>query len=163
MCRSPCGLYPLRFRSDYQNCGPRTLGGSLPRVGSMRVAGPLPHPPAYISPFLSTTSLFPSLLDQVTLHLHMPPTDRSPLLGNGLGFNGHSRRPSFKDRIVRLFKVPRDRPGLIQSYKYFFFGSWFNILLVFVPLSFVSHHLNWDAALRFSFSLLAIMSLAKVK
>jgi Ca2+:H+ antiporter len=93
----------------------------------------------------------------------MPPTDRSPLLGNGLGLDGHSRRPSYKDRIVRLFKVPRDQPGWIQSYKYFFFGSWFNVLLVFVPLSFASHNLNWDAALRFSFSFLAIVPLAKVK
>jgi len=35
-------------------------------------------------------------------------------------------------------------------------------MLVFVPLSFLSHHLDWDAALRFSFSFIAIMPLAKV-
>lgn len=37
-----------------------------------------------------------------------------------------------------------------------------NILLVFVPLSFVSHHLDWDAGLRFLFSFAAIMPLAKL-
>ena len=56
-----------------------------------------------------------------------------------------------------------DPPSFLASFKYFVFGSWFNILLVFIPLSFVSHHLNWDAALRFSFSFLSIIPLAKVK
>jgi len=92
----------------------------------------------------------------------MPPTDRTPLLENGLGANGHSRRRSYKERIVSLFSVPEDQPGWIQSYKFFFLGSWLNVMLVFVPLSFLSHHLGWDAALRFSFSFIAIMPLAKV-
>ncbi|KAF9649010.1 calcium/proton exchanger [Thelephora ganbajun] len=92
----------------------------------------------------------------------MPPTNRTPLLGNGRGNNGHSRRLSYKERIVSIFSIPEDQPGWTRSYKFFFFGSWLNILLVFVPLSFVSHHLDWDAALRFSFSFIAIMPLAKL-
>lgn len=92
----------------------------------------------------------------------MPSSEREPLLGNGPSTNGHTRRPSYKERIVSLFSIPQDQPGWIQSWKYFFFGSWMNILLVFVPLSFVSHHLNWDAGLRFLFSFMAIMPLAKL-
>ena len=91
-----------------------------------------------------------------------PPSDRTPLLENGFGANGNRTRRSLKDRIVSLFFIPEDQPGWIQSYRYFFFGSWSNLLLLFVPLSFVAHHLNWDAALRFSFSFIAIMPLAKV-
>jgi Ca2+:H+ antiporter len=44
----------------------------------------------------------------------------------------------------------------------FFFFSWFNILLVFVPLSAAAHYGNWDAKFRFSFSFLAIIPLAKL-
>jgi len=92
----------------------------------------------------------------------MPPTDRTPLLENGHGANGHVHRLSYKERIVSIFSVPEDQPGWIQSYRFFFFGSWLNVVLVFVPLSFLSHHLHWDAALRFAFSFIAIMPLAKV-
>lgn len=53
-------------------------------------------------------------------------------------------------------------PSWLQSYRWFFFGSWVNVLLVFVPLSAAAHYLNWDAALRFSFSFLAIVPLAKL-
>ncbi|ESK90188.1 calcium:hydrogen antiporter [Moniliophthora roreri MCA 2997] len=53
-------------------------------------------------------------------------------------------------------------PGYYESFRFFLFGSWLNILLLFVPLSIISHHLNWDAALRFSFSFIAIIPLAKL-
>jgi len=92
----------------------------------------------------------------------MPLTDRTPLLENGAGANGLERRPSYRERLVNLFVIPDGQPGWIQSTKFFLFGSWVNVMLVFVPLSFVSHHLGWDAALRFSFSFIAIMPLAKV-
>ncbi|KAF9227753.1 Calcium/proton exchanger [Gyrodon lividus] len=36
------------------------------------------------------------------------------------------------------------------------------MLLVFVPLSAISHNLEWDAALRFTFSFMAILPLAKL-
>jgi len=57
---------------------------------------------------------------------------------------------------------PTDEPSWIKSYKFLFFGSWANVLLVFVPLSFVSHYCDLDAVWRFSFSFLAIMPLAKL-
>ena len=102
------------------------------------------------------------ILSLIFLHTCMSPTDRTPLLENGNGVNGHERGPSHRERFVNLFVIPDDQPGWIQSTKFFLFGSWMNVTLVFVPLSFVSHHLGWDAALRFSFSFLAIMPLAKV-
>lgn len=89
------------------------------------------------------------------------PTDRTPLLENGNG-NISEPRQSFSRRVLTVLKADGE-PSWIQSYKYFFFGSWLNLLLLFVPLSFISHQLNWDAALRFSFSFIAIMPLAKVR
>jgi Ca2+:H+ antiporter len=86
------------------------------------------------------------------------PMDRTPLLGNG---TGTIHRRSFSHRCATFF-LAEDEPSWSTSYRYFLFGSWLNIMLVFVPLSVVSHHLNWDAALRFSFSFLAIVPLAKV-
>jgi Ca2+:H+ antiporter len=53
-------------------------------------------------------------------------------------------------------------PSWFESYKWFFFSSYFNVLLVFVPLSVLAHHLHWDVSLRFGFSFLAIVPLAKV-
>ncbi|EGN95738.1 hypothetical protein SERLA73DRAFT_60702 [Serpula lacrymans var. lacrymans S7.3] len=89
----------------------------------------------------------------------MPPTETSPLLENG---NGNDELPlSFLQRVVKVSKAEGE-PSWLDSYKYFFFGSWFNVLLVFVPLSIISHNLEWDAVLRFSFSFLAIVPLAKL-
>ncbi|KAI0807772.1 calcium/proton exchanger [Fomes fomentarius] len=83
-------------------------------------------------------------------------TDRTPLLENGNG--AHAPKPFFA-RIADSLAAD-GQPSWLQSYKFFFFGSYLNILLVFVPLSFLSHFLNWDAALSFSFSFIAIMPLA---
>ena len=49
-----------------------------------------------------------------------------------------------------------------ESHKWFLFSSYFNVLLVFVPLSALAHHFDWDVSLRFGFSYLAIVPLAKV-
>ena len=86
-------------------------------------------------------------------------SDRTPLLENGNG--AHPPKPFFARLLDSM--SPEDQPTWLQSYKYFFFGSYLNILLVFVPLSVISHTLNWDAALRFSFSFIAIMPLAAVR
>ncbi|KAH9950297.1 calcium/proton exchanger [Amylocystis lapponica] len=85
-----------------------------------------------------------------------PISDRTPLLENGNG-NGHPR--SFSHRMADVLKAEGE-PSWLASYKFFFLGSWLNILLVFVPLSILAHNLNWDAAIRFSFSFIAIMPLA---
>ncbi len=89
----------------------------------------------------------------------MPPSDRTPLLENG-----HGAQPP-KPFFVRLADSlsTEGQPSWLHSYKFFIFGSYINILLVFVPLSIISHTLNWDAPLRFSFSFIAIMPLAAVR
>lgn len=94
----------------------------------------------------------------------MVPTDTTPLLENG-GENGEhlERRRSepFTHRFVAILKAEGE-PTWADSYRHFWFGAWLNILLVFIPLSFIAHQLQWDAALRFSFSFIAICPLAKV-
>lgn len=90
--------------------------------------------------------------------------DRTPLLAsnqNGSVPTSHLRSSSqlVTDSSSAKNETP---PTWVASFRYFFFGSWFNVLLIFIPLSFLSHWLNWDAALRFSFSFLAIVPLAKV-
>lgn len=90
----------------------------------------------------------------------MSGNETSPLLQNGHS-NGGSQH-QFVHRFAHFLSTPDDEPTWLASYKFFIFGSYFNILLVFIPLSFISHWLDWDAALRFSFSFIAIMPLAKV-
>jgi Ca2+:H+ antiporter len=82
--------------------------------------------------------------------------EETPLLENG----GEPTAP-FLERLREFFSG-EDQPTWAESFGFFFFGTWFNVLLVFVPLSFLSHHLHWDAALRFSFSFFAIVPLAKL-
>lgn len=85
-----------------------------------------------------------------------PPTESTSLL------NGNSRpQRSFIQRASAVISA-RGEPSWAASYKWFLFGSYLNIFLLFIPLSFISHHRNWDAALRFSFSFIAIIPLAKL-
>jgi Ca2+:H+ antiporter len=84
--------------------------------------------------------------------------ERSPLLDHNN--NGHTRQTSFQKFKVML--SAEGQPAYGSSFKWILFNSWWNVLLVFIPLSFLSHHLNWDAGLRFGFSFFAIMPLAKV-
>lgn len=91
----------------------------------------------------------------------MVPSESTPLLP---AHNGSAAAPDtrpFRQRFVSILKA-EDEPTWLESYKWFFFESWFNVLLVFVPLSVIAHHMNWDVALRFGFSFMAIMPLAKV-
>jgi len=85
----------------------------------------------------------------------MPSTETTALLG---GQNGSSR-----NSVLVAFLKAEGQPSWLASFKWFFFSSYFNILLIFVPLAFVAHNLNWDVALRFSFAFIAIMPLAKVR
>lgn len=87
------------------------------------------------------------------------PSERTALLENGSHSNGQPKPPARS--FVDVLKAT-DEPSWLKSYKFFLFGSWMNILLVFVPLSAIAHNLNWDASLRFSFSFVAIMPLAAV-
>ncbi|KAH9005318.1 Calcium/proton exchanger [Lactarius hatsudake] len=86
----------------------------------------------------------------------MLPTEQSPLL------NGHPRqRRSLYQSIVVLVKAEGE-PSWLASYRWFIFGSWLNLLLLLVPIAAASHYLNWDAPLRFGFSFVAIVPLAKL-
>lgn len=84
------------------------------------------------------------------------------LLSNTNGNDEPWHRLSWSERVVKVIKAEGELSWL-QSYRLFFFGSWVNVLLVFVPLSALAHYLNWDAALRFSFSFMSIVPLAKVR
>ncbi|KAG1891475.1 calcium proton exchanger [Suillus subluteus] len=86
-------------------------------------------------------------------------SETSPLLKNG-GYSGH-RSSSLTRRVVNFMKG-EDEPSWAESFNFFIFGTWFNILLVFIPLSFISHIMDWDAGLIFFFSLMAIVPLAKL-
>lgn len=86
-------------------------------------------------------------------------SERARLLGNGVSRTAPRR--SFAER-ARAFLAGENQPGFIHSYTFLFFHSWVNILLLFIPLSGVAHFMNWDAGLRFVFSFLAIIPLAKV-
>ncbi|KAF8896970.1 Sodium/calcium exchanger protein-domain-containing protein [Mucidula mucida] len=87
-----------------------------------------------------------------------PPSERTALL---TGENGHAPRQSFVQRALAVIEA-KDEPSWGKSLRFFFLGSYLNVLLLFVPLSAVAHYLNWDAALRFSFSFIAIIPLAKL-
>lgn len=69
--------------------------------------------------------------------------------------------PSRTQNLLALVKGEGE-PSWFQSYKWFFFSSYFNVLLVFIPLSAFANYLDWDVSMRFSFSFLAIVPLAKV-
>ena len=86
------------------------------------------------------------------------------LTGNQNGITPTSHLRSSNNLITdsEHHDAEEEPPTFVASFKYFFLGSWFNVLLIFIPLSFVSHFLNWDAALRFAFSFMAIVPLAKV-
>lgn len=93
------------------------------------------------------------------------PSESDPLLpvsnGSSPSLNGHAK-PTFKAHVIELIEA-RDEPTYLSSFRFFLFGSWLNILLIFVPLSVCSHFLGWDAGLRFAFSFIAIMPLAAVR
>ena len=70
--------------------------------------------------------------------------------------------PSFHQRTLAFLKAEGELSWL-DSYRWFIFDSWLNLLLLFIPVAAVAHYLNWDAPLRFGFSFVAIIPLAKVR
>jgi Ca2+:H+ antiporter len=92
----------------------------------------------------------------------MPTNERTPLM-NELE-NGEPESPQpFSRRVLRALQGHESGPGWLQSFNFFFFKSFFNIFLVFIPLGAVAHFANWDAGLRFAFNFLAIIPLARVR
>jgi len=90
----------------------------------------------------------------------MSPTETTALLPTVE--NNHNIDPTSSPQNFFALLKGEGEPSWFQSYKWFFFSSYINILLVFVPLSAFAHHLQWDVSLRFGFSFLAIVPLAKV-
>ncbi|KAG0698838.1 calcium proton exchanger [Suillus ampliporus] len=76
----------------------------------------------------------------------MSTTETTPLLENG-GHVGYTNL-YFTRRVLGFLKGDGE-PSWAESFKFFIFGTWFNVLLVFIPLSFISHYLDLDAGLRF--------------
>ena len=93
-----------------------------------------------------------------SLVMSLPTSETTPLLRNG-GQSPDDR--SFVHHFLDLVKGEGE-PSWATSFHWFIFGNYLNILTIFIPLSFVSHNLNWDAAYRFTFSFIAIVPLAKV-
>ncbi|WRT67159.1 calcium/proton exchanger [Kwoniella shivajii] len=77
----------------------------------------------------------------------MPTQENTPLLGLTRGHDGASTKVPFKP---------------LKSTRYLLLGSWINVLLIAVPLSFIADLLHWSAAARFATSFLAIVPLAKL-
>jgi len=87
--------------------------------------------------------------------------EQTPLL------DGNWQPPSTRSSSLSL-KVAappkaEGEPSWLDSYRWFIFGSWLNILLLLVPVAAVAHYLSWDAPLRFGFSFVALIPLAKVR
>ena len=90
----------------------------------------------------------------------MSHSEQTPLL-NG-NWQHPPRSPSFYPKVVAFLKAEGE-PSWLESYRWFIFGSWMNLLLLLVPVAAASHYLDWDAPLRFGFSFVAIIPLAKVR
>ncbi|CAG8530903.1 10697_t:CDS:2 [Ambispora gerdemannii] len=78
--------------------------------------------------------------------------------------NAHTPLPSAGFNTDYGTRGPSHRAGLTasQSIVHVIKASWINILLVFVPLGIISHHLHWGETLTFSLNFLAIIPLAKI-
>jgi Ca2+:H+ antiporter len=95
--------------------------------------------------------------------------ERTPLIRvtspQGHGQNGESS-PAFRSPggVARILEFVRGdhEPSWVQSFSWIIFGSYFNVFLAFVPLSFVAQERNWDVLYRFGFSFFAVIPLAKV-
>ena len=85
----------------------------------------------------------------------MPAGEQTPLLSNG-----DTQNKSFSGKVLSFVKA-EGQPGFLTSYRNLFIRR-SNILLVFLPLAAVAHYLQMDAGVRFAFSFLAIIPLAKL-
>ncbi|KWU46365.1 calcium/proton exchanger [Rhodotorula sp. JG-1b] len=57
---------------------------------------------------------------------------------------------------------PQEAPNVVQSLRNFILSGWINILLVAVPLSFISHFAHWGSTADFIISFIAIVPLASL-
>ncbi|KAH9966823.1 Sodium/calcium exchanger protein-domain-containing protein [Russula dissimulans] len=111
-------------------------------------SSPSEHKPGLMRRFLSHPFLSTSML----------PSEQTPLLS----VNGSPQRPpSLYSKVLCLLKAEGE-PSWLDSFKWFIFGSWTNLLLLLVPVAAAAHYLNWDAPVRFGLSFVAIIPLAKL-
>jgi len=89
--------------------------------------------------------------------MSLPTSETTPLLSNG---QPEDNRPLVR-RFLDLLKAEGE-PSWATSFRWFILSSYLNILTIFIPLSFLAHNLEWDAAYRFTFSFIAIIPLAKL-
>ncbi|KAI9595788.1 hypothetical protein BDF19DRAFT_440073 [Syncephalis fuscata] len=53
-------------------------------------------------------------------------------------------------------------PTILSSLRHFIIGNYVNVLLVFIPLGFISYYVEWRGELVFVFNFLAIIPLASM-
>ena len=86
-------------------------------------------------------------------------TSRISTLGYGNSLHGLK---VFFTRVANSLSS-EGQPPWRHSYNFFLLGSYLNILLVFALLSGISYQYNWDAALQFASSFIAVVTLATVR
>ena len=87
----------------------------------------------------------------------MSSSEQTPLLSD-------HRRSSYWSLYSNVAETltAEGQPSWHDSYRWFIFRSWLNVLLLFLPVAGAAHYLSWDAPLRFGFCFISIISLAKV-
>src|SRR5438105_4896073 len=61
-----------------------------------------------------------------------------------------------------VLHYPPPPPTLRQSLKFILTNSWLNVLLIFIPLGYAAHILNWSNTSVFTLNFFAIIPLAKL-
>ena len=111
------------------------------------------------------TNITKTASDALYLSIHPFEPDPMSISENSPLLNGNWRHRPPRSLYQRTFTILKaeGEPSWLDSYRWFIFGSWLNLLLLLVPVAAAAHYLNWDAPLRFGFSFVAIIPLAKVR
>ncbi|KAG0145211.1 hypothetical protein CROQUDRAFT_659022 [Cronartium quercuum f. sp. fusiforme G11] len=94
--------------------------------------------------------------------------DRQTVIRSDSGYahhipnNFHPPSPSISPGGARKLFFGASTPTSMQSFKNFFFSSYLNLLLIAVPLSFLSHFFHWGSTPDFVISFIAIIPLASL-
>ncbi|GAA5871639.1 hypothetical protein JCM8547_007105 [Rhodosporidiobolus lusitaniae] len=93
-------------------------------------------------------------------HSHITgPSSSSPPTSILNSYDYYSASPPRQDDLDhREHRVP----GVVESLKNFILSGWINVLLVAVPLSFISHFAHWGSTADFIISFIAIVPLASL-
>ncbi|GAA6001165.1 hypothetical protein JCM10207_007440 [Rhodosporidiobolus poonsookiae] len=110
---------------------------------SIRSVSPIPRP----EPNTAATAHAPSPLASPPLPTHT---------------YTHARHYTDSPRPWEQNDIERPVPTVVQSIRNFIFSGYLNVLLVAVPLSFLSHFLHWGSTADFIISFIAIVPLASL-